>query len=154
VNKQGSAEPLHPDIANKIRKQIEQQSHASFDEYEDLLHQEVSRETARMVLPLNTYTEVVWKMDVSNLIKLLRLRDDPHSQWEIREYAKMLSATLAEYFPLTFKVYEEMKNSVILTIPQLLAVVTNNSAGGPLGKGEQAKVDKILDMLMRMLEKP
>jgi thymidylate synthase (FAD) len=142
VNKQGSAEPLHPDIANKIRKQIEEQSNAAFDEYEDLLAQKVSRETARMILPLNTYTEVVWKMDVSNLIKLLFLRDDSHAQWEIREYAKLLSETLGHFFPKTYAAYMRERGRVSLNQEQLKALITGDLEG--LSKSETKVVQDLL----------
>jgi thymidylate synthase (FAD) len=154
VNKQGSAEPLDPVSAHIARGKMLKISNEAFDKYEDLLKMGVSRETARMVLPLNTYTEVVWKIDVNNLIKLLMLRDDDHAQWEIRVYAAELAKALKQYFPLTYDTYELIKNSVTLTIPQLLAVVTNNPERHGLGKGEIAKVKKVLAFLMQNLVKP
>ena len=154
VNKQGSGEALLESTARGIQASINETSRRAFEQYELFLAAGVSRETARIILPLNTYTEVVWKIDVNNLMKLLMLRDDDHAQWEIRVYAAELAKTLKQYFPITYAAYELVKNMVHLTIPQLLAVVTNNSAGVALGKGEQDKVDKILDMLLGMLQKP
>lgn len=155
INKQGSGLPLPEETAKGIQASMICVSEYAFHEYNLYLAAEVSRETARIILPLNIYTEVVWKIDVNNLMKLLMLRDDNHAQWEIRVYAAELAKTLKQYFPLTYATYELVKNMVHLTIPQLLAVVTNNSANGlNLGKGEQVKVDKILDMLLGMLQKP
>lgn len=154
VNKQGSAEPLDPVMAMEIQTHMRAVSNNAFDLYEDLLKGGLSRETARMILPLNIYTEVVWKIDVNNLIKLLMLRDDDHAQWEIRVYAAELAKALKQYFPLTYDTYELIKNSVTLTVPQLLAVVTNNPEGHGLGKGEVAKVKKVLDFLLQNLVKP
>ena len=142
VNKQGSAEPLHPDIANKIRKQIEEQSNAAFDEYEDLLAQKVSRETARIILPLNTYTECVWKMDVSNLIKFLMLRDDSHAQYEIRVYAKLLAEALAHFFPAVNAAYEREKGRISLNQAQIQALITGDLEALP--KGELKVVQDLL----------
>ena len=154
VNKQGSAEPLPTYLALGIQTDIRNVSEAAFEKYEAFLKLGVSRETARIILPLNIYTEVVWKIDVNNLIKLLMLRDDDHAQWEIRVYAAELAKALKQYFPLTYDTYELIKNSVTLTVPQLLAVVTNNPEGHGLGKGEMAKVKKVLAFLMQNLVKP
>lgn len=40
----------------------------------------VAREQARVDLPLSTYTEFVWKIDVHNLLHFLALRMDGHAQ--------------------------------------------------------------------------
>jgi thymidylate synthase (FAD) len=143
INKQGSAEPLDFHTANKIRRQIENTSNAAFDDYEDLLAQGVSRETARIVLPLNTYTEVVWKMDVSNLIKFLRLRDDSHAQYEIRVYAKLIAEALAHFFPAVYAAYEREKGRISLNMDQIKALINGDLTGLPTG--EAAVVAKLLE---------
>lgn len=147
VNKQGSAEPLHPDTANKIRRQIEDQSNSAFDEYEDLLAQGVSRETARIVLPLNTYTEVVWKLDVSNLIKLLYLRDDDHAQYEIRVYARVMAEALERFFPLVYAAYMRSRESVTLTHDQVMALLLKDPESmNKLAKSEAKQVQDFLKL--------
>lgn len=145
INKQGSAEPLDKQDAILVQNQILEISDAAFDAYEKLLAAGVSRETARIILPLNTYTEVVWKMDVSNLIKLLYLRDDSHSQWEIREYAKLLSETLARFFPKTYEAYMRERGRVSLNEDQLLALATGRLVN--MSKSEAAVVKEIFDRL-------
>jgi len=145
INKQGSAEPLPTDEAQLAIQRIINISNDAFDVYEELLKQGVSRETARMVLPLNTYTEVVWKMDVSNLIKFLILRDDDHAQWEIREYAKLLSETLGHFFPKTYAAYMRERGRVSLNQDQLLALATGKLVN--LSKSEAHMVRTLLDKL-------
>ena len=49
-----------------------------------------SREQARKDLPLATYTEAYWKIDLHNLLHFLELRMDAHAQWEIRQYAETM----------------------------------------------------------------
>ena len=56
----------------------------------------IARELARMVLPLNTYTQWYWKVDLHNLLHFLRLRPDPHAQYEIRAYAEVLLDIVAQ----------------------------------------------------------
>ena len=55
--------------------------------YEERLDAGVAREQARKDLPLSTYTEAYWKIDLHNLLHFLALRMDGHAQWEIRQYA-------------------------------------------------------------------
>src|SRR3712207_8263922 len=50
----------------------------------------VAREQARKDLPLSTYTEAYWKIDLHNLLHFLHLRMDPHAQAEIRAYAQAI----------------------------------------------------------------
>lgn len=127
VNKQGSAEPLEDDVATNLANDIAYISRKAFDTYKYLLDQGVSRETARMILPLNTYTEVVWKLDVSNLIKFLILRDDDHAQWEIRQYARFVATALAAHFPMVFAAYVKARNSETFTPEEIGALISGDT---------------------------
>jgi thymidylate synthase (FAD) len=142
VNKQGSAEPLPKNKAKLVQEAIKIVCNNAFDSYEALLLQGVSRETARIVLPLNTYTECVWKMDVSNLIKFLMLRDDAHAQYEIRVYAKLLAEALAHFFPDVNAAYEREKNRISLNMNQIDALLTGDLSNLP--KGETNTVQNLL----------
>ena len=55
--------------------------------YEQRLAAGVEREQARKDLPLSTYTEAYWKIDLHNLLHFLHLRMDVHAQDELRAYA-------------------------------------------------------------------
>ena len=126
VNKQGSAEPLLIDAANMVQKTIQDTGKACFSQYRTMLEMGVSRETARIILPLNTYTEVVWKLDISNLIKFLILRDDDHAQWEIRQYAIHVAQAVQKNFPLVFHAYLERRQSQTFTMDEVRALVTGD----------------------------
>lgn len=142
VNKQGSAEMLEMSKNLIVREHILAQAESAFDTYEFLLTQGVSRETARIILPLNTYTECVWKMDVSNLIKFLMLRDDSHAQYEIRVYAKLLAEALAHFFPAVNAAYEREKGRISLNQAQIQALITGDLEALP--KGELKVVQDLL----------
>lgn len=153
VNKQGSGEMLSFDQAKMIQSTMRAVSNEAFDKYELMLGAGLSRETARIILPLNTYTEVVWKIDLNNLIHFLSLRDDDHAQWEIRVYAQELAKLFKAFYPETYKVYEEMRQMVHLTREELLAIVTNSpeSMEWNLGKGQIAKVKGILGWVFQSI---
>ncbi len=73
------------------------------DTYSWLVGEEVARELARIDLPLSTYTQWYWKIDLHNLFHFLTLRVDPHAQWEIREYAKVMAGMLKRVAPLSYE---------------------------------------------------
>lgn len=157
VNKQGSGEMLSFEQVKMIQSTMRAVSNEAFDKYELMLGTGLSRETARIILPLNTYTEVVWKIDLNNLIHFLSLRDDDHAQWEIRVYAQELAKLFKSFYPETYAVYEEMRQMVHLTRQELLAIVTNSpeSQEWGLGKGQVFKVKGILDWVMKnIMPKP
>ena len=55
--------------------------------YEQRLELGVAREQARKDLPLSTFTEAYWKIDLANLLHFLSLRMEANAQAEIRRYA-------------------------------------------------------------------
>ena len=69
----------------------------------------LARELARMVLPLNTYTEWYWKTDLHNLLHFIALRADPHAQYEIRAYAEVLLDVVRRWVPLTCAAFEDYR---------------------------------------------
>lgn len=73
--------------------------------YEWLLEQDVARELARIDLPLSTYTQWYWKIDLHNLLHFLTLRVDPHAQWEIQEYARVMAGMVKRVAPLTYEAW-------------------------------------------------
>lgn len=152
VNKQGSAEPLDKETAAEVQKEMLRISNEAFDTYEKLLEKKVSRETARMVLPLNTYTECVWKIDINNLTKFLKLRDDSHAQYEIRVYAKLLAEALQHFFPAVYSAYERDRGRVSLNKDQLRALMTGHLVN--LSKSEAKVVRDLLDEYYILVSEP
>jgi thymidylate synthase (FAD) len=71
--------------------------------YNHLLSQGVAPEQARSVLPQGTYTEWWWTGSLSAYARVCKLRSDNHAQWEIREYAKAISAIISPLFPASWE---------------------------------------------------
>jgi thymidylate synthase (FAD) len=74
-------------------------------EYKYLLEKGVSREQARIVLPLATYTEFVCAVDLTNLLKFLEQRMHPRAQWEIRQYANVIANIVKEQAPTVWRCF-------------------------------------------------
>jgi thymidylate synthase (FAD) len=73
--------------------------------YEWLCGSDVARELARIDLPLSTYTQWYWKIDLHNLLHFLTLRVDSHAQWEIREFGRVMAGMLKRIAPLSYEAW-------------------------------------------------
>lgn len=110
ANRQGSAEPLSQGLAVEMQLQMLEQCKEAFELYRKLLNAGLSREMARIVLPLNTYTEIIWQMDLNNLLKFLDQRLHPHAQWEMQELARLIKELIQPIVPRCLNAWEEKKN--------------------------------------------
>ena len=78
--------------------------------YNERLEHGIAREQARKDLPLCTYTEAYWKMDLHNLLHFLALRMDPHAQKEIRDYATVIGEQIvSRWVPLTWEAFQDYR---------------------------------------------
>ena len=73
--------------------------------YRWMVEEEVARELARIDLPLSTYTQWYWKINLHNLFHFLTLRADPHAQWEIQEFARVMAGMLKRVAPLSYEAW-------------------------------------------------
>ncbi len=92
-NRQGRSEDAtlaKKDRRSSLTARLEERARKAFAFYRDLLEKGVSRELARITLPLSTYTEFYWKANLHNLFHFLELRLDGHAQEEIRLYAETI----------------------------------------------------------------
>lgn len=78
---------------------------AAAETYEWLLGEDVARELARIDLPLSTYTQWYWKIDLHNLLHFLSLRIAPTAQWEIRAYARVMAGIVKRVAPLSYEAW-------------------------------------------------
>ncbi len=116
-NRQGRAGNLEGEHAQKVLEMLKADATRSYDNYTWMLnenetfgdHPGLARELARMNLPVNFYTQWYWKVDLHNLMHFLRLRADPHAQYEIRAYADVIINIMKAWVPLTFDAFEEYR---------------------------------------------
>jgi thymidylate synthase (FAD) len=84
-----------------------EKSEALYAEYIAHTEKGVSREMARMGLPLSLYTEWYWKCDLHNILRFLSLRMDSHAQEEIRLFATAMHDLVAPIVPLTMEAWRD-----------------------------------------------
>ena len=106
TNKQGSGEFLSSSDGIELSKREANVLADARAEYDKRLVMGVAREQARKDLPLSTYTEAYWKIDLHNLLHFLKLRMDSHAQSEIRDYAMTIGHVItAAWVPLTWDAF-------------------------------------------------
>ena len=107
TNKQGSAGCLNEETGRVLSAEEAALQEMATRTYQKRLEIGVAREQARKDLPLSTYTEAYWKMDLRNLLHFLALRLDEHAQVEIRLYAQEIAKIVKELYPLTWEAFED-----------------------------------------------
>ncbi|MGI9038980.1 MAG: FAD-dependent thymidylate synthase [Gemmatimonadota bacterium] len=97
--------PATPELYAEASRRWERLRREASDTYGWLVEEQVARELARIDLPLSTYTQWYWKIDLHNLLHFLRLRVDAHAQWEIQEYGRVMAGMLARVAPLSYEAW-------------------------------------------------
>ena len=96
--------------------------------YRWMLEEDVARELARIDLPLSTYTQWYWKIDLHNLLHFLSLRVDPHAQLEIQEYGRVMAGMVKRVAPLSYEAW-----------------VDYDLEGQPMSRGELGAIRQLLE---------
>ncbi len=137
-NRQGSAGFADPDRGEELTWQETQLHDRARKVYEERLAAGIAREQARKDLPLSTYTEAYWKIDLHNLLHFLALRMDLHAQQEIRAYATFIGEVLvARWVPLTWEAFLDYRMGSL----QLSRI--EGAIVAALGEGRQEEARKI-----------
>jgi len=121
---------------------------ALYPEYEQLVERGVSREQARVGLPLSMYTEWYWKCDLHNIMHFLSLRMDEHAQQEIRDYADSMFALIRPLVPLTAEAFIDYRlEGLHLTRLELEAIRNGQSQLDISNSREQAEFSEKLERM-------
>jgi len=130
TNKQGSEGVVPPDVGWNLSVAFTQAAVACREAYQMALQNGVAREQARRHLPLCTYTELIWKIDLHNLMHFLQLRMAPEAQQEIREYANAIHQLVFPLFPKTFDAFAHYRlHAMPLTALDIAAIQSSDWAG-------------------------
>ncbi len=107
-NKQGSSGFFDSHLGQVLSEE-EANLHKNLKEiYLKRVEMGMAREQARKDLPLSTYTEAYWKIDLHNLLHFLKLRMDLHAQFEIRQYATLIGQEIvSKWVPITWEAFTD-----------------------------------------------
>jgi thymidylate synthase (FAD) len=129
-NKQGSEGSLSTADGWEMFLLANHSVNVARDAYDAMLKRGVAREQARRHLPLCTYTELFWKIDLHNLMHFLKLRMDSHAQQEIREFANAMHDQISQVFPVIMEAfYQYSLQAITLTRLDIEAIKAGDWAG-------------------------
>ncbi|HEX7154048.1 MAG TPA: FAD-dependent thymidylate synthase [Thermoanaerobaculia bacterium] len=131
TNRQGSDGLIETNTGHELSERELELQKLARDVYEERLSKGVAREQARKDLPLSTYTEAYWKIDLHNLFHFLALRMDSHAQHEIREYATVIGhEVVARWAPVAWQAFRDyLLETVALSSIDVKLIRTMNSGG-------------------------
>ena len=110
TNRQGSESYLPADVGERLTATERELQEHTRRVYQERLDLGVAREQARKDLPLSTYTEAYWKVDLHNLLHFLSLRMDSHAQLEIREYSAAIGRKIVQpLLPMVWEAFEDYR---------------------------------------------
>lgn len=135
-NRQGSGGLVDRSVGERLSAAEADLQHRARTVYRERLDAGVAREQARKDLPLSTYTEAYWKIDLHNLLHFLALRMDDHAQLEIRGYARVIGAeVVARWCPITWEAFCDYR----LRATSLSRIETELAAALAAGDAEAAR---------------
>ncbi len=99
--------PVH--LAQNAQTLLELNQNESWDHYEALLESGVAKEVARMVLPVNIYTQFTCVINLRSLLNFISLRSDEAAMWEIRQYSQNIEQLIQPIVPIAFEAFLKNK---------------------------------------------
>ncbi len=137
-NKQGSEGFFDEEKGKQFSVQESELQNFSRHVYEERVNAGMAREQARKDLPLSTYTEAYWKVDLHNLLHFLWLRMDAHAQYEIRMYAKTIGEQIvAKWVPFAWQAFLDYKANASALSRIEIEIIKSLNTGG-----KEAAIDK------------
>ena len=132
ANRQGSTGTLNPASGQELSNEEAAFLTKARGVYEARIAAGVAREQARKDLPLSTYTESYWKIDLHNLLHFLSLRMDAHAQEEIRAYASTIGTeVVARWCPIAWEGFLDYRMNGTQLSATELAVISALGRGKP-----------------------
>lgn len=144
ANRQGSAGFLEVEKGVTLSRREAELHELARSAYEERLGFGVAREQARKDLPLSTYTEAYWKIDLHNLLHFLALRLNEAAQYEIREYARVIGYEIVrKWCPIVWEAFLDYKHNSLLLSRIEIAIVqalVQGSQGHAIRLAEEARL--------------
>jgi thymidylate synthase (FAD) len=101
-----------------------------YERYIGLTEKGVSRELARIGLPVSLYTQWYWKIDLHNLLHFLSLRMDSHAQEEIQAYARAMYDLVQPIVPVTMEAWRDYHLEGLHLTKLEIEALRDKAAGG------------------------
>lgn len=100
-------EPASLHLSLHTQWEIELAAQQCFDAYHSMLEKGIAKELARVVLPLGTYTQFYWTVNLRALTNFLSLRTGKEALVEIRREAEEVERLAQEVVPACMDAWRE-----------------------------------------------
>jgi thymidylate synthase (FAD) len=141
-NRQGSGGLIENSLGEGLSRREAELQELARRIYQERLEAGVAREQARKDLPLSTYTEAYWKIDLHNLLHFLQLRMDILAQEEIRAYANVIgNEVVARWCPVVWEAFTDYIHHGLTLSDMEIRIITTCSSGDP-----QKAIDLALEL--------
>lgn len=107
TNSQGRSHEVDPEMARDFQETLIRNNDSLYGTYSRFIDAGLAREVGRIMLPLNAYTEMYWKIDLHNLFHFLKLRSHSRAQHEIRKYAEAIEEIVKLWVPIAYEAFLE-----------------------------------------------
>lgn len=164
INRQGRETMLNEAEAADVLRILRNDAEHTYNHYLELLNEDVqgnpryaerkglARELARINLSVNFYTQWYWKVDLHNFLRFLKLRANPHAQFEIRAYAEILISILERWVPITAEAFREYQLGAVHLSATAIDIVRDSLAGKPVSAENSGISKREWDDLARFFE--
>lgn len=98
-------EPHEASVSERASERIAAACRGSFEEYRTLIALGVAKEQARCVLPVGTFSQMIWSCNARSLMAFLELRTHERAQKEIRDIAIEAEEIFAGLMPITHQAF-------------------------------------------------
>ncbi len=155
-NKQGSGDFFSEEEGEEFSRQQEELHSLAKRIYDERISRGMAREQARKDLPLATYTEASWKIDLHNLLHYLSLRMASDAQWEIRQYANIIgNEIVSRWVPMIWKAFLDYRmNSITFSASEIEFIRTSgvfrNFAPDTAQELTKRELNEFLDKLNKL----
>lgn len=165
ANRQGRGDVLEGNEAEEVLALLRDDAARCYDHYTQMLNEDetgqplredrkgLARELARMNLTLNFYTQWYWKTNLHNFMNFIRLRADPHAQYEIRAYAELMLEILERWAPLTHAAFKEYRMGAAHLSATALHVIRRMLAGEQVDQESSGLTRREWNELMAVLDR-
>jgi len=164
TNRQGRGQTLSAEQSQEVLRLLKEDALQAYTHYQQLLNADdtgqpidpeqpgIARELARINLPVNYYTQWYWKINLHNWMHFLRLRADPHAQYEIRVYAEAMLSIFERWLPLTYQAFvnyqlqaSRLSAKGLAAVKKMIAGESVDATAVGMSPGEWRELQAVLD---------
>lgn len=153
TNNQGRDDANLVENPQKMQDFFQQDNRQCYDHYDQMIEADLTRELARINLPISVYTEFYWKINLHNLLHFVRLRADEHSQYEIRVYAQIiLEKIIKPWVPIVYEAFINHQFGAKKISQKEIAVLKSFLQNKPLSQKESGLSKRDWNTLIKIFE--